>query len=101
MAIPLRALSLPKAMPDRSRESMDSETSAILSYALGKHVDNDSQTSDNDDSPRASSTHLDENDEEEFFKENDPLAMEYEPFPKKQVSFQPSTQSLNPKNGRG
>jgi hypothetical protein len=68
---------------------MDSEASAILSYALGKHVDNEDQESDID-SPRASSTHLeedgDDDDSDAFFKENDPLTSDYEPFPQKRVN---------------
>src|ERR1700686_2276630 len=76
MAIPLQ--SLPNR-PSNSRDSMTSETSAILSYALGKHVDNDDLSSDSDNP----STHASE--DETFFKENDPLNSEYEPYPQKKV----------------
>jgi hypothetical protein len=76
MAIPLQPL---KNRPSESRDSMTSETSAILSYALGKHVDHD--TSSDSDHP---CTSLDE-DDETFFKENDPLTAEYETFPQKKV----------------
>jgi hypothetical protein len=77
MAIPLQPL---QNRPSESRDSMTSETSAILSYALGKHIDNDNDTSsDSDHAP----TPLE--DDETFFKENDPLTAEYETYPQKKV----------------
>jgi hypothetical protein len=95
MAIPLRLLasSDPDTRPPRA--SMDSEASAILSYALGKHADNEDQDSEID-SPRASSTYLSDggDDSDAFFKENDPLTSDYEPFPRKQVIPLPSLFSL-------
>jgi hypothetical protein len=72
---------------------MDSETSAILSYALGKHVeDGDNDLSSDADTPRASSTRLEDEEAEDFFKENDPLTSDYDPFPRKKV---PATFSVN------
>ena len=57
MAIPLRALKAlnPDSLPPRP--SMDSEASAILSYALGKHphAKDDADSDADDDSPRPSS----------------------------------------------
>lgn len=85
MAIPLRALKALDPTPPPPRPSMDSEASAILSYALGKHppTQDDADSDPDDDSPRPSS----EQDSEEFFKENDPLTSDYEPaFPRKQVT---------------
>jgi len=85
MAIPLRALRSLDENSHPPRSSMDSETSAILSYALGKHPQTqDTDSDDPDDSPRPSSEH---EDSEDFFKENDPLTSEYEPAlnPRKQV----------------
>jgi len=82
MAIPLRALKSldPNSHPPRA--SMDSEASAILSYALGKYPQDEGDSGPEDDSPRPSS----EQDSEDFFKENDPLTSDYEPaFPRKQV----------------
>jgi hypothetical protein len=72
------------------RESLDAETAAILSYALGNHVeDNDSLLSDDMDSI---STHhqernsTEEGEDETFLKEHDPLTSDdYEPFPQKKV----------------
>ena len=77
MAIPLRAMRSLDENPHPPRSSMDSETSAILSYALGKHPQTqDTDSDDPDDSPRPSSEH---EDSEDFFKENDPLTSDYEP----------------------
>ena len=92
MAIPLRLLASSDPDSHPPRASMDSEVSAILSYALGKHVDNDDKDSEID-SPRVSLSQLsddDGNDSETFFKENDPLTSDYEPFPRKQVTYTPS-----------
>jgi len=71
MAIPLRALDSPE---HRQRASIDSETSAILSFALGTQPEDD-------DFPVSSvgSSIRNSEEEEEFLKEQDPLAEEYEP----------------------
>jgi hypothetical protein len=85
MAIPLRSLRSLDENSQLPRSSMDSEASAILSYALGKHPHTaDTDSDDPDDSPRPSSEH---EDSEDFFKENDPLTSDYEPAlnPRKQV----------------
>jgi hypothetical protein len=87
MAIPLRKLTSLDSKPGAIRDSLDSQTSAILSYALGTHPD-DNDTSDDDDDDHEPNFHevstpLD--DDEEFFKENDPLTSDYEPFPQKRV----------------
>ena len=84
MAIPLRSLKSLDQNSQPARPSMDSEASAILSYALGKHPHTSDTDSDLDDSPRPSSEH---EDSEDFFKENDPLTSDYEPAlnPRKQV----------------
>ena len=92
MAIPLRKLpsldsksSSSSHHRHRPHDSLDSETSAILSYALGKKEGLDIDDEDEDDeSPRGSTTVDD--DEDEFFKENDPLTSDYEPFPLKKVA---------------
>ena len=92
MAIPLRKLASSDTKSSSSsfhynqhppRDSIDSETSAILSYALGNKegLDTDDEA---DDSPRGSTT-LGDDTEDEFFRENDPLTSEYEPFPLKKV----------------
>jgi len=60
-------------------DSLDSETSAILSYALGKEVPDDDDTM----SPR-SSTALEDAEADAFFNENDPLEAEYE-YPQRKV----------------
>jgi len=70
---------------------MDSEASAILSYALGKErPDNDSQTSDDDDDENDIEVHTTplsaQEDEEAFLKENDPLTSDYDLPPFKRVS---------------
>ena len=83
MAIPLRALAKMDLKSHESRQSIDSETSAILAYALGKHPDHDVES--DIDSPHASSVDLDDEDAEAFFNENDPLTLDYEPFPQKRV----------------
>jgi hypothetical protein len=87
MAIPLRKLTSPDSKSGTIRDSLDSQTSAILSYALGTHPDNNDTSDDDDDDNEPNfhdaSTPLD--DEEEFFKENDPLASDYDPFPQKRV----------------
>ena len=89
MAIPLRRLTSSDSESHPPRNSLDSETSAILSYALGKHVDNEDQTSEEDDSPRASTSRLNYEDDDGFFKENDPLTSDYDPFRVKRVSSLP------------
>ena len=82
MAIPLRTLKSMDSNSHPPRSSLDSETSAILSYALGKHPESEDSDSE-PDSPRRSSEQVDS---EDFFKENDPLTSDYEPaFPRKQV----------------
>ena len=101
MAIPLRKLSSADSKSSSSsshhhqhhpRDSLDSETSAILSYALGNKegLDTDDEA---DDSPRGSTT-LDDDNEDEFFRENDPLTSDYEPFPLKKVKPPPFGRSL-------
>jgi|SRR5215471_5654961 len=92
MDIPLRKLASPDSKPLSSshrhhpHDSLDSETAAILSYALGNRKGLDADDDDEaDDSPRGSTT-LDD-DEDEFFKENDPLTSDYEPFPLKKAAF--------------
>lgn len=89
MAIPLRKLTSPDSKFHPQRPSLDSQTSAILSYALGNHPDkteiSDDEDEDNPNSTRASTTLDDEEDEEAFFKENDPLTSDYDPFPQKRV----------------
>ena len=84
MAIPLRNFDIPSSKRHRKTDSIDSETSAILAYALGKHVDiDDDQHSDLD----SNFTRGDNEDEETFFKENDPLNSDYEIAPQKKVSL--------------
>jgi len=93
MAIPLRVLSSSDSGSHRPRFSMDSEASAILSYALGKErPDNGSHTSGDDDDDGDESdievhtTPLNAPDDEEaFLKENDPLTPDYDPPPFKRV----------------
>ena len=88
MAIPLRKLTSPRSKSSSSshhhhpQDSLDSETSAILSYALGNREGLDTDDED-DDSPRGSTTLRRE---DEFFKEHDPLTSDYEPFPLKKVA---------------
>lgn len=86
MAIPLRQLNRPVHRPSNPRDSLDSETAAILSYALGTHVE-DNDSSDDDDGMDSISTHQERNsiedrEDETFLKEHDP---EYETFPQKKV----------------
>jgi hypothetical protein len=58
---------------------MTSETSAILSYALGKHIHTSTESLPSNNTPSSpSSPTADDNDDEEFFKENDPLTADYE-----------------------
>jgi len=82
MAIPLRDID---SRLHRKSSSLDSETSAILAYALGKHVD----TNDDDDGDLSdldsNFTRGENEDEEQFFKENDPLNSEYDVAPQKKV----------------
>jgi hypothetical protein len=90
MAIPLRKLTSPDLKSSSSshhhpRDSLDSETSAILSYALGKKEGLDTDDEDDVDESARGSTTLDD-DEDDFFKENDPLTSDYEPFPLKKVA---------------
>jgi len=80
MAIPLRKLKSPDSDTRHDRDSIDSEASAILSYALGKHEDLDDQSETDIDSPRRSSFALEDEDTEAFLKENDPLEGDYEPW---------------------
>lgn len=86
-------LSSSDSEPQRHRFSIDSEASAILSYALGKERpdDNASQTSDDDDDENdieVLTTPLSGvDDEEAFLKENDPLTLDFEPRPFKRVSL--------------
>jgi len=83
MAIPLRDID---SRLHRKSSSLDSETSAILAYALGKHVDTHDDDDDGDQSDLDSNFTRGENeDEEQFFKENDPLNSEYEVAPQKKV----------------
>jgi hypothetical protein len=63
------------------RESLDSETSAILSYALGKEVPGDDDVM----SPR-SSMGVEDMEAEAFFKDNDPMEAEYG-LPQRRVLF--------------
>jgi len=95
MAIPLRVLSSSDSGSHRPRFSMDSEASAILSYALGKErPDNDSHSSDDDDDDDGDENDIEvhttrlsaPDDEEAFLKENDPLTSDYDPPPFKRVS---------------
>ena len=91
MAIPLRKLTSPDSKSSSSshhhhpRDSLDSETSAILSYALGNKEGLDSDNEDGADVSLRSSTTLDD-DGDEFLRENDPLTSDYEPFPLKKVA---------------
>jgi len=87
-AIPLRQMnpSSMSALSSCSRlrsQSIDSETSAILSYALGKEAD------DNEDdgslSPRTS-TGTDDAEAQAFFKENDPMNDEFNSFPQRKAN---------------
>jgi len=89
MAIPLRKLKSPDSDGRHERDSMDSETSAILSYALGKHEDLEDQSETDIDSPRRSSFALEDEDTEAFLKENDPLEADYEPWTNRLVSHFP------------
>lgn len=81
MAIPLRYIDGSSSKAQRRSRSIDSETSAILAYALGKHVEEDDQLSDLD----SNFTRGDNEDEETFFKENDPLNSDYDTPPQKKV----------------
>jgi hypothetical protein len=87
MAIPLRQLNIPVHPPSNPRDSLDSDTAAILSYALGTHVE-DNDSSDDDGMDSISTHHhqernsIEEGEDETFLKEHDP---EYEPFPHKKV----------------
>ncbi len=87
MAIPLRHIDGSSSKAQRRSRSIDSETSAILAYALGKHVEEDDQLSDLD----SNFTRGDNEDDETFFKENDPLNSDYDTPPQKKVH---SPQSL-------
>jgi len=83
-AIPLVRMHSPSTNASdhmRSR-SLDSETSAILSYALGKEVAEDAEENDTL-SPRSSSA-LEDAEAAAFFKENDPLDLEYD-YPQRKV----------------
>ena len=84
MAIPLRVLTSVEQEAHPSRPSMDSEASAILSYALGNHVPEGDESSDDAESPLMS-PQLDTGEEDDFLKENDPLTIDYEPFLQKRV----------------
>lgn len=64
-------------------ESIDSETSAILSYALGKEADEDED--DDSLSPRTS-TGIDDAEAEAFFKENDPMNAEFNSFTQRKAN---------------
>ena len=81
MAIPLRHIDASSSRAQRRSRSIDSETSAILAYALGKHVEEDDQLSDID----SNFTRGDMEDDETFFKENDPLNSDYDTPPQKKV----------------
>jgi hypothetical protein len=80
MAIPLQSLKHKAG----GRVSLDSEASAILSYALGTHVDSDERSSTDSRCP-SSSNDEDAADDERFLKENDPLEAELGIFPQRKV----------------
>jgi hypothetical protein len=86
MAIPLRHIDGSGSKAQRRSKSIDSEMSARLAYALGKHVDLDDQLSDVD----SAFTHSDNEDDEAFLKENDPLNSDYDTPPQQKVHC-PST----------
>jgi len=83
MSIPLRELQSPMNPRSQRRTSLDSELSAVLSYALGKEVPGD-DTSSGAGSARVSSQ-LDVEEAREFLQEHDPLTAEYDPFPQRKV----------------
>ena len=91
MAIPLRDID---SRLHRKSSSLDSETSAILAYALGKHVDTNDDGDDLSDLD-SNFTRGENEDEEQFFKENDPLNSEYDVAPQKKVAVCPKSRRLS------